>query len=73
MVTESRHTIFGFIEAMVGVAVACEDCNFVPQFLQANGSVNDKTFSPSNAKVWVNKHDISPCKEIPPAVLPCFL
>lgn len=49
---------------MSRVAVAGEDRYFVTQFLQANGSVNNKTFSTADAEVGMKKYDIPPMGKI---------
>jgi hypothetical protein len=39
------HTVSGFIEAMVHVAMGRVDCHFVATFLEAHGRIDDKTLS----------------------------
>ena len=53
------HTISRLIKAMLGIAMAGENYNFVAAILQPNGSVNDQSFRPSNAQIRVEEdHDL---------------
>lgn len=54
---DDRPTVSGFIEAVLGVTVRCQDCDFVPTGLQSHGCVDDQTLRASDAKVRVDKDD----------------
>ena len=48
-------TIAGFVEAVVGVAVAGEDDDFVAALLKADGGVDDESLGAADAEVGVQK------------------
>ena len=52
------HTIAGFIETMLRIAMRREDGDFVSAILQSYCSVNNETLRPTNAEIWVEKGDI---------------
>lgn len=51
-------TIAGLIEAMAGVAVGCEDGDFVAAVLQPDGGVNHQALSAADAEIWMKKDDV---------------
>lgn len=50
-------TISSFIEAMLGVAVAREDDDFVAAVLQPYSGIDNQPFSSSNPQVGVEERD----------------
>jgi len=55
---QADNTVASFIEAMTRVAMRREDGGFVTQILQAYRSIDDKTFSAADAKIWVEEDDV---------------
>ena len=47
--TEARRTISGFIEAMLRVAMRCEDGDFMTTVLKAYSSIDDEPLGATNA------------------------
>lgn len=54
----NQHTVSGFVETMLGVAMAGEDHDFMATVLQSDGSVDDQSFGPANPKVGMKECDI---------------
>lgn len=59
-------TISGFLKAVAFVAMTCVDDDFVASVLEADGGVDHKSFSTSNAKIGVKEDncllfDLSVC------------
>jgi hypothetical protein len=52
-------TISGFIEAMILVAIRCQDCDFVAARLQSHGGIDDQAFGASNPKIRMHEDDVS--------------
>lgn len=52
---DHKPTVSGFIEAMLGITVRRQDCDFVPAGLQSHGCIDDQTLRASDAKVWMDK------------------
>lgn len=50
--------IAGFVEAVLGVAVGGEDCDFVAEVLQAYCGVDDEALGAADAEVGVEEDDV---------------
>jgi hypothetical protein len=44
-----RHAIAGFVEAVLGIAVRGEDCDFVAEVLEAYCGIDYEAFGAANA------------------------
>jgi hypothetical protein len=51
-------TVPGFVEAMAGIAMRCEDGDLVATVLQPNGGIDDQSFGPADAQVRVEEDDM---------------
>lgn len=51
-------TIARLVEAVLPVAVRCEDGHLVPATLQPNGSIDDQALGAANAQVGVEEHNV---------------
>lgn len=57
-----RHTIAGFVKAMLRVAVTREHDDSVAAILQANGCVHNESLSASDAQIGVEEdHSLLSC------------
>lgn len=54
---EKKPTISGLIEAMVLVAIGCQDSDFVAAGLQSHGGIDDQAFGASYPKVRMHEDD----------------
>jgi hypothetical protein len=55
-------TIAGLVEAVLRVAVRCEDGDFVPATLEADSGIDDQTLGPADAQVRVEEHNVLLCR-----------
>ena len=51
-------TIASLLKAMVGIAVAGQDGDFVTSILETDGGVDDETLSTADAQVRVDEDDV---------------
>ena len=55
---QKRLTIASLVEAVLRVAVRCEDGDLVPAALQADSGVDDEALSAANTQIWVEEDDV---------------
>lgn len=53
-----KGAISGFVEAMIRIAVGCEDGDLVTYILQANSCIDHKAFGAANAEIGMEEDDV---------------